>query len=704
MFELFEEQKNNSNVIKGFCNSLKWRKSCTINKKTLEYINNVILKSRSGFESLFDALVLISTKIAHDLNAERTVDYILSYPMPDRDSKYIPMFDEFYYEEGSSVNRILDWCLSKNINENVLEETIRLTAIMIATFLLSSNNSLRDKATKALVNLLNGRIDILISVLEKFQNVDDPYITERLYAVSFGCIVSEQTNANVEKLALYVYNKIFNTENVYPNMLLRDYAKNIIDYAKYKVASEELLSLNVLPPYKSEFPQVPSDEEISKYKYDYNSEEFEDYFWSQNAILNSMKVEYDRNGSPGGYGDFGRYIFQSYFSNWKGLNYNDLKNIAIKKIFNMGYDVEKHGRYDRGIEGGRHRNSSQERIGKKYQWIALYELAAQVADNYKMQIHTDCYGEKEEIYCKGSFEPDLRNIDPTASIVPVNNNNNNKLIHNRLFQFSSATNNEWLSNFNDLPTVNDLFRIIYQNQNFVILNGWYIWTEDKELGNKQYQNPQKDMWIQVNSYIVKTNMFESIIEQLKDRDFIGRKMSEPNENYQLFNKEYFWSDAYQFFKNPYYGGDDWTNIDKYGEENGHKVLLPTCKYITERQGDLLGNDNSTSWYKPCMDMFASLDMRYGKDNSTLYNSEGNIVCFDSNELLNENIGFFINEELLGNYLQKHNYSILWTMLAEKRIISDRHDRTDNFKMPRISGVFTRDDSGSFVGYTNEFED
>lgn len=706
LFELFLEQKNNNNIIKGFCNALKWRKSSTITQKTLNYINNVVLKSKCGFENLYDALILISTKIGHKLNAEHTVDDILKNKMAERDEKYIPMFDEFYYEDGSVINRLLDWCLSIEYYENVLDETIRLTAIMIATFLITSNNSLRDKSTKALVRLLNGHIDILILVLKKFENVDDPYILERLYAVAFGCIVSEESNTEIEKLAIYVYNKIFKVKYVYPNILLRDYAKNIVEYAKYRVESEKLQSINVQPPYKSEIPEVPTDEEISRYKYDYNSPNFKDYFWSQNAILSSMKVEYARDGSPGGYGDFGRYVFQSYFSNWNGLDYNDLKNIAIKKIFNMGYDVEKHGRYDRGVERGRHRNSTRERIGKKYQWIALYELAAQIADKYKMQIYTGCYGEKEEIYCKGSFEPNIRNIDPTALIIPINKNNTNKEIHNRLFKFSSATNHEWLCTFSDLPSLNDLVNIKYKDKNFILLNGWYTWTEEKELGSKEFQNPQKDMWIQINSYIVKSEKLNIIVDQLKNKDFMGRWLSEPNENYQLYNKEYYWSDAYQFFKNPYYCGDDWTEISQHGDEiaEGSKILLPVCKYVTEHQGDSFVDDFINSWYKPCMNLFNELNMRYGKDNSTLYNSEGKIICFDSSELLNENIGFFIDKELFFKYLQEYNYSIFWTVLAEKRIMYESYGSNEKYKQPHISGIYTLDESGNLIGNVNEYEE
>ncbi|MFD3157956.1 SIR2 family protein [Haloimpatiens sp. FM7330] len=705
LFELFVDEQNNRNIIEAFCSALKWRKSNSVNQKTLDYINNVVLKSEYGFRNLYGALILISTKIGHKFNAECTAENILKYRMPDRDELFIPLFDEFYFEEGSPINRLLDWCLTKKNFDNVLDETIRLAAIMISTFLISSNNKLRDKSTKALVSLLNGRIDILILVLKKFENVDDPYILERLYAVAFGCVVSEKSNSEIEKLAIYVYDKIFKDEYVYLNILLRNYAKNIVEYAKYKVVSDKLKYMDVQPPYKSEMPEVPTDEETSKYEYDYKSSNFKNYFWSQNDILRSMRVEYDRDGSPGGYGDFGRYVFQRYFSQWNGLDYNDLKNIAIKKIFDMGYDVEKHGEYDRNIEGSRFRNNTRERIGKKYQWIALYELAAQVADNYKMEIHKDCYGGTEDAYCKGSFEPDIRNIDPTASIIQANNKDN-KVIHNQLYQFPTVTNNEWLSTVSDIPKINDLINIKYNNEDFILLNGWYTWTEEKELGSKQYENPQKDLWIQINSYIVKSKSIDIVVKKLKNKDFMGRWAAEPNENYSLYNKEYYWSDAYSFFKNPYYCGNDLTDFHEFLENSNEKfkVLLPSCKYLTERKGDELEDNNSCSWYKPCMNLFTDLNMKYGKGNSILYDSEGKIICFDSSELLKEDIGFFIDKNAFLQYLQKNNYSVFWTILSEKRIIAERYNYNNNYRQPHISGVYILDENGELKGDINKFEE
>jgi hypothetical protein len=372
----------------------------------------------------------------------------------------------------------------------------------------------------------------------------------------------------------------------------------------------------------------------------------------------------------------------------------------------MGYNVEKHGQYDRTIEGGRSRNNGRERIGKKYQWIALYELAAQVADNYKMEIHKDCYGNKEEVYCKGSFEPNIRNIDPTTLIISSNSKDSDRAIHDQLFQFTPITNNEWVCTVNDIPHLNDLINIKYQNQNFMLLNGWYTWIEEKELGSKQYQNPQKDMWVQINSYIVKSESLDAIVEQLKNKDFMGRWAAEPNENYYLYNKEYYWSDAYHFFKNPYYCGDDWTNINEDEEmvNEYSKVLLPSCIYRTERKGDVFGADNLSSWYKPCMNLFNELNIQYGKDNSILCDSEGKIICFDSSELLKEDIGFFIDKEVFLRYLRENNYGIFWIVLSEKRIIAEAYDNNDDYKSMHISGVYKFDENGELKGDINKFEE
>lgn len=702
IFDIFE--KSNGNTRYAFIESLKWRTSQTITQNSLEYINQNILQKGHSLIHFFATLILLSTKEEFRLNADKTVEYMLRFPMPDRDAYFIPIFDEIFDIEGSSINKLIDWALTPN-EANVSKETIRLAAQMLCMFLISSNRHLRDKSTKALVSLLKGHIEVLIQLIERFSTVDDPYVAERLYAVAFGCVVSETNENRMKDLAGFVYENIFQQEIVYPNILLRDYAKSIIDFVQYRLLEFNFDLSKIQPPYNTTFPDVPTDEYIKKLEYDYKSEGFKDYFWSQNAILSSMQIEYSRDGSPGGYGDFGRYVFQRYFRNWKELNSNDLKNIAIKKIFDMGYDVEKHGRYDRKCGSGRF-GTKHERIGKKYQWIALYELAAQVSDKYLMQVHCDDHGTTDNDFCAGSFEPNIRNIDPTISLLPiVQDTTHKKPIHERLYTLPAKDHCEWLENFDDLPSIKRILYLHHAEKVFVLLNGWYTWSEEKALGDKQYQKPLKDMWIQVNSYIIKKNQKEKIIQVLSQKDFMGRWLSEPHEDYTLYNKEYYWSAGYRFFQNPYYCGEEWVPIDQYGEyDELGKVLLPAFKYLTERQGDLFGGDNNYSWYKPSGELFNGLQMRYGKEDSVLYDGVGNIVCFDSRELLKEDIGLFINEVAFFKYLDDNDYTILWTLLSEKRVIVDEHRSKQRFSMPHVSGLFHLNEHGEFVGKIAQFND
>ena len=109
------------------------------------------------------------------------------------------------------------------------------------------------------------------------------------------------------------------------------------------------------------------------------------------------------------YGDFGRYTFQSALRPWK-IEPIKLSNLAISWIFEKyGYDVEKHGKYDRTTTSRDRRAPKTERIGKKYQWIALYEMIARVSDNFKDPMTGVLKINEEEQY-QGPWSPYIRDI------------------------------------------------------------------------------------------------------------------------------------------------------------------------------------------------------------------------------------------------------------------------------------------------------
>ena len=90
-------------------------------------------------------------------------------------------------------------------------------------------------------------------------------------------------------------------------------------------------------------------------------------------------------------------------------------------------------------------------------------------------------------------------------------------------------------------------------------------------------------------------------------------------------------------------------------------------------------------------------MQYGKENSVLYGKNGEILCFDSIELLKEDIGFFIAQEEFLEFLDRKGYGIFWTVLAEKRIITGFLSGKREYPMPHISGVFYLNEKRKIIG-------
>lgn len=706
IYEILPDGVMTHNTITAFINSLHWRKESSIEEKVFDYINKEVCKFKSTFEEFWRTIILISTRPTHLLNAKRIYKTIFPIEMPIRDAIFIPLFNRIYNDEPSTINRLIDWAMLDEGKDQTSDDAIECAAIMLSWFLSTSNRGLRDRSTKAIINLLTHRFSILINLLTLFKDVDDPYIRERIYAVAYGCAVKESDGENLRCLSIFVYEEVFNKDEVYPHVLLRDYARNIIEYTVYTGVQLDIDVNKIRPPYKSTFPLVPSDNDIKKYKLDNKSKDFKDYHWSQNHILSSMKVEYSREGSPGGYGDFGRYIFQSYFYDWEQLHPMDLKNIAIKRIFDLGYNVEKHGDYDREIMMSRsyHRYSTlNERVGKKYQWIALHELAAQVSDNYKMDEPWAWDNKKELIFSPGSFEPCIRDIDPTVVINKDRDKPQIEINVNKIYDNFDLENERWIKDLSDIPDISKLINLPIDTNKWMLLDGHYTWTEPTKIGRRKFEYPQKNFWIMIKSYIVKSNEFNSMIEQLKNLNFMGRWMPECSERTSLFNKEYYCSSAFEFFKNDYYGGVKWRTIDQrnYNKIQGD-VMIPVEKFFRERGNDY-STEDSFGWYKPCEEIFENLGLMYGAENSALYDANKNLICFDSNELCNEELGFLIDKESLHTFLNNNDYKMFWTVLGEKRIVNDSsRPGREVYPMPSFSGIYYYGTDSVLEGQIKEF--
>lgn len=227
------------------------------------------------------------------------------------------------------------------------------------------------------------------------------YVIQRLYGVVFGAC-SKRKNGDIKELAEYVYETVFDQEVVYPDILLRDYARAIIELFSYENPEYEGIINHdrIVPPYNSD--QIPEieDQHYLDHKYDSGM------LW----LISSMRFE-----GMGMYGDFGRYVFQAALRNFD-VDDKKIFNYAVFFILNdLGYSEELFGEYDSHC-GGHDRTvtAKTERIGKKYQWIAMYNILARVSDHNKMEDQWN-WPKNPDIQFEGAWNPYIRDFDPTLN-------------------------------------------------------------------------------------------------------------------------------------------------------------------------------------------------------------------------------------------------------------------------------------------------
>ena len=103
---------------------------------------------------------------------------------------------------------------------------------------------------------------VLKAILSDFIQVNDPYILERLFAVAYGCCMRNFDRKQIREFALATYEWIFSNDDPPPHILLRDYARNIIELAIQSGINSDIDIEKIRPPYQSEWPlfEIPSED------------------------------------------------------------------------------------------------------------------------------------------------------------------------------------------------------------------------------------------------------------------------------------------------------------------------------------------------------------------------------------------------------------------------------------------------------------
>ena len=739
-------------------NSLCWRAIESIDKETIiQFLGSKYCHINP--DDWYNKLVELSTIPNHSFNADYFHALMMGLTMPKRDSIFQFFFNDCAeYDNDRCANplrRLIDWAWSEDVSVKADSESTRLAAIILCWLLSSTYIKHRDEATKALVNLLSEQVEVLIETLRQFENVDDMYIYERLYAVAYGVALRTSSRDGLMKLARYVYETIFKRNNPPKNILLRDYARNIVEYAKYKGVITAVDMKKVRPPYTSTLPTWPTDDEVNHFHIDYDAPDFKERKGSeQNLIWESVKggladfwdklakptIEHFYPISISEEKEFDKAL-RLFKGNMKKLAINicerkavlilnrqkgprnasindtifefvcneaeklmseeqkkalydimipfkvrelplmqhhygrfpteGIRNWVVKRAYELGFDVNLHGAYDRFAKKWTFRNSDKriDRIGKKYQWIAFYEIMGILADNYKYEDDYANEGSGGYELFHGTWQSFLRNINPSM-IARVKSVESEEADDSRVAeehewyneeQFDnwkySGTNESWASMIKDLPDPVSLIQKLDDDGiEWLTLNNSRSWDEPKDIGKEKYEYKllKHDVYLAADAILVKQQDKEKAIQSLDGRD-LWDGVELPTDDWQyLVNREKYWSPAY---KDVYRDRQGWTNSIDGLDVPYYYSYEQACGHIEDDQS---GTINKYSI--PCRLLFEGMGMEYDSHDGQYLDKDGNLVAltYGYNQIL-------VKKEPLLRFLKQSELAILWIVRGEKRV-------------------------------------
>jgi len=352
--------------LEPFLNSLIWRSPQSFCIGTDSLINQLLDKGKPYTKhEVFNALLALSVKTKHPYNSSRMNKYLSGLQMPVRDRIWSEFLRRSY--NTSTPYKIISWSIAAS-KHNVSKETAKHCITMLMWFLTSVSKPQRDRATEALVRLGSKHPSLLFSQAIKSFQIDDPYISERMLAASYGVAMNKwaEKNKRFEKpfieFAKNLVQEMFLPKAAYGthNAISRDSALGCIEIAR-------MLKPNCIATRYRKFLKPPFSQIKSPFRAVDKIKEAE-----IEAVKPALQMDF-RNYTLGRLVP-GRGNYQDNHDGYQSV----LKQIK-GRIYDLGYRWEDFKEIDREIPqmNGLDRSEKPtkvDRYGKKYSWIAYYEM------------------------------------------------------------------------------------------------------------------------------------------------------------------------------------------------------------------------------------------------------------------------------------------------------------------------------------------
>ena len=687
---------------------------------TTKKILNKSLEIKEDKKNVLDTLLTVATVPNHPYNAKFLDTLLGQYSMAERDAWWSTYLHSVYDSYGP-VDRLLDWALQISPEMELKGEVIELASITLAWMLTSSNRFVRDRATKALVALLTGRLDILHKILkrfvdinsEEFEYVNDTYVAERLYAVSYGVAMRSHDVEKIGNVAQWVYDNVFAGGEPPAHILLRDYARGVVERALYLRAKIKVNEQFLRPPYDSDPPRIPTEQEMTELVADWKDTSYEEgeAEWARNRIVESVMI-----------GDFARYVIgvqeETDSSSQASQNSDEsrenhilraLQRYILKRVFDLGWTVERFGEFDtREVEYHATASNKAERIGKKYQWIAFYEMMAYASDDDENTSPGGVTLRYEGPWQLKRLNFHFRDIDPS---VTLRSNKGRRPEENYKSSWWSeegytswGENNSsgtWLECEDDIRETRRLSEKLLKvtdksdkNENWLNLHSSFMWQQPDPV----HSYPRMINHFSTGCFLSNRDV-DAFINWVKGLAPAGMLAINPRAIAQVFFGEYYWAPA---FKSRYKREFDKPNQLK--EFPGDvRVTSFECSYSPSAFDCSVNHFSAEqsryfniSLLVPHFDVIDKLGLRWARRNAEFEYLEGkewNRVAFDPSATEDGPPALLFREDLMRRYLNENELTLCWIVRSDKMVSDEGESGKETARQCMLYSVYFLEEQG-----------
>lgn len=626
--------------------SLPWREHKHLTQRTtqiLEYSFSLPNFAYKAFEVALAVALYSSLMDAYWLDKK-----LASIVMAKRDSFWCWYLHKSYEMKGN-VQKLIQAAFEVKV-DSISTEIVERWATVLIWFCAAADRRVRDYATKALVQITESIPKVWCRLLSQFVSVDDEYVIERCLAACYGALLRNRSKETESAISELVFREVFGNKLRFQNAIVRDYARSILDLAKHDQAlPKEISDSDYLPPYQSEWPLViPKTTSLKNYT-------------PQSNIIERLYQSCTKD-------DFYVYTLSELDSYKKTIKRRDAGLWVFQQVLSMGYTVQQFANYDGYMlytyGQGRGRKGWAERIGKKYQWIALAQLMAKVTDN--------ATPERDE------WDPDLlgtpltyergRNIDPSFLIQLSSQEKQQSWWFSEKYDFTATSllsNNDWATKYDDLPNSANIIleHADKERKKWTLLQGYPEWisrTEDTESSE-----PYKLIWMQIRSYFISATDSNKCWSWAQRQDFFGRWMPEGAEFHEGFIGEYPWAISFNLYNDSY--------LSRGGHDSNKTIpceISPTSNTLQINNEYDSYQEGSISIMLPARQFF-KLEPLYWNRAGGYLSTTGQLLFLDPSVTEPGYSVLLVNTDFLKDFLAKNQLAIIWVVIGEKLIINGK---------------------------------